>query len=62
MPPKAEPQIAKLFVYGTLRRGFELHSYLRRQSARFLGEGIIGGRLYDLGEYPGAIPSSLPGD
>jgi gamma-glutamylcyclotransferase (GGCT)/AIG2-like uncharacterized protein YtfP len=62
MPPKAAPQTAKLFVYGTLRRGFEPHSYLRRRSARFLGEGSIAGRLYDLGEYPGAIPSDLPGD
>lgn len=62
MPPKAEPQTDKLFVYGTLRRGYEPHSYLRRQSARFLGDGIISGRLYDLGEYPGAVPSKSPGD
>jgi pyruvate carboxylase len=62
MPPKAEPQTDKLFVYGTLRRGYEPHSYLRRQSARFLDDGIISGRLYDLGEYPGAVPSKSPED
>lgn len=62
MSPKTEPQTSKLFVYGTLRQGFEPHIYLRRQSARFLGQGIITGRLYDLGEYPGAVPSDLPGD
>jgi gamma-glutamylcyclotransferase (GGCT)/AIG2-like uncharacterized protein YtfP len=62
MSPKTESQTSKLFVYGTLRQGFEPHTYLRRQSARFLGQGIITGRLYDLGEYPGAVPSDLPGD
>jgi len=51
----------KLFVYGTLRRGFDPHEYLR-SSARFLGKGRIAGRLYDLGEFPGAIPSALPGE
>ncbi len=51
----------KLFVYGTLRRGFDPHEYLR-SFARFVGRGRIAGRLYDLGEYPGAIPSELPGE
>jgi gamma-glutamylcyclotransferase (GGCT)/AIG2-like uncharacterized protein YtfP len=51
----------KLFVYGTLRKGFDPHQYLK-SSARFLGKGRIAGRLYDLGEFPGAVPSELPGD
>ena len=51
----------KLFVYGTLRRGFAPHEHLR-SSARFLGKGTILGRLYDLGEFPGAIPSEQPSE
>jgi gamma-glutamylcyclotransferase (GGCT)/AIG2-like uncharacterized protein YtfP len=51
----------KLFVYGTLRRGFAPHEHLK-SSARFLGKGTIAGRLYDLGEFPGAIPSEQPGE
>ena len=46
----------KLFVYGTLRKGFPLHKYLS-EKARFVGPGTITGILYDLGEYPGAVPS-----
>src|SRR6185295_12809913 len=51
----------KLFVYGTLRRGFDPHEYLK-SSARFLGKGRIAGRLYDFGEFPGAVPSEIPGE
>lgn len=50
----------RLFVYGTLRRGFALHSHLRKSSVRYLGKGKIRGDLYDLGEFPGALPSSSP--
>ena len=46
----------KLFVYGTLRKGFPLHRYLSGQ-ARFIGAGTIRGILYDLGEYPGVVHS-----
>jgi gamma-glutamylcyclotransferase (GGCT)/AIG2-like uncharacterized protein YtfP len=43
-----------LFVYGTLRRDMrhEMAGLLSRH-ARFLGEGVVGGKLYDLGDYPG---------
>jgi gamma-glutamylcyclotransferase (GGCT)/AIG2-like uncharacterized protein YtfP len=51
----------KLFVYGTLRRGFALHSRLARLDARYLGKGRIAGNLYNLGEYPGAVPSRSRG-
>ncbi len=49
-----------LFVYGTLRKQWEhpLSRMLRRES-RFLGEAAFPGRLYDLGEYPGAVRSSV---
>lgn len=44
-----------VFVYGTLKRGFSLHKYLR--GARFLGEAELEGFLmYDLGWYPGIVP------
>lgn len=50
-----------LFTYGTLMQDFnsQITHLLRRQS-RFLGEGYIRGRLYDLGAYPGLVydPSS----
>jgi gamma-glutamylcyclotransferase (GGCT)/AIG2-like uncharacterized protein YtfP len=54
--------LSKLFVYGTLRRGFPLHACLRSASPRFLGKGWIVAKLYDLGDYPGAIKSRAPAD
>jgi gamma-glutamylcyclotransferase (GGCT)/AIG2-like uncharacterized protein YtfP len=47
----------RIFVYGTLRKGFRLHKHLTRWKAKFLGEGTIRAILYDLGDYPGAILS-----
>lgn len=48
-----------LFVYGTLMRGFPLHTHLNAGvGSRYLGPGKITGRLFDLGEYPGALPGS----
>ncbi|HLE17957.1 MAG TPA: gamma-glutamylcyclotransferase family protein [Syntrophales bacterium] len=47
----------KIFVYGTLRKGFPLHRYLA-DKARFVGAGTIRGALYDLGEYPGVVQSN----
>jgi gamma-glutamylcyclotransferase (GGCT)/AIG2-like uncharacterized protein YtfP len=46
----------KVFVYGTLRKGFTLHMYLS-DKAKFVGAGTMKGVLYDLGEYPGVVPS-----
>jgi len=45
-----------LFVYGTLRRGQPLAPHLEPPRARLVGEGRIVGRLFDLGDYPGATP------
>ncbi len=45
---------ARLFVYGTLRKGFRSHGLLQRFRPRLLGSGHVPGRLYDLGDYPGA--------
>ena len=50
-----------LFVYGTLRRGFELHHHLARLGARFRTEGKVAAELIDRGRYPGARPSGRKG-
>jgi len=45
----------KVFVYGTLKRGFRLHRFLA--GARYLGEAKVSGfKMYDLGWYPGIVP------
>jgi gamma-glutamylcyclotransferase (GGCT)/AIG2-like uncharacterized protein YtfP len=51
---------ARLFVYGTLRKGFRAHGLLLRFRPRPLGAGHVPGRLYDLGDCPGA--AELAGD
>ena len=44
-----------LFVYGTLlQAGNEFAKYLN-QHCKFISTGKIKGRLYDIGEYPGAV-------
>ena len=50
-----------LFVYGTLRRGFERHHHLARVGARFWREAKVAAELFDLGCYPGARPASGKG-
>ena len=48
----------KLFVYGSLRRGFEnpMHEYINR-FFQFAGEAKVKGQLFDMKEYPAGIPS-----
>jgi gamma-glutamylcyclotransferase (GGCT)/AIG2-like uncharacterized protein YtfP len=46
-----------LFVYGSLRRGFDHHYLLRQLRAEFIGRGKVRGELFDLGRYPGAVKS-----
>ncbi|EIC29466.1 MULTISPECIES: gamma-glutamylcyclotransferase family protein [Methylomicrobium] len=50
-----------LFVYGTLRRGSR-HPLARllAENAEWLGFAYFSGRLFDLGAYPGAVPSGDP--
>ena len=50
----------RLFVYGSLRRGEALHAHLAGLAC--LGPAWMRGRLYDLGEYPGAVPSRRAGE
>jgi gamma-glutamylcyclotransferase (GGCT)/AIG2-like uncharacterized protein YtfP len=53
---------SRLFVYGTLRKGYRAHKLLQRYHARFLGSGYVRARLYNLGEYPGAMQSASLAD
>ena len=48
----------RLFVYGTLRKGSRnsMHHMLA-PGATLVGRGRMRGRLFDLGEYPGFVPS-----
>ncbi len=47
--------IFKLFVYGSLRSGFRnpVYEYLTKYF-HLIGEAVVKGKLYDLGEYPAA--------
>ncbi|MFM6924734.1 MAG: gamma-glutamylcyclotransferase [Ferruginibacter sp.] len=45
----------KLFVYGSLRSGFRnpVYEYLTKYF-HLMGEAVVKGKLYDLGDYPAA--------
>eukprot|EP00611_Tribonema_gayanum_P023524 TRINITY_DN4966_c0_g1_i1.p1 TRINITY_DN4966_c0_g1~~TRINITY_DN4966_c0_g1_i1.p1 ORF type:complete len:159 (-),score=4.44 TRINITY_DN4966_c0_g1_i1:90-518(-) len=47
-----------LFVYGSLRSGFQhpAYAYISRYFS-LMGTATVRGELYDMGEYPAAIPS-----
>jgi gamma-glutamylcyclotransferase (GGCT)/AIG2-like uncharacterized protein YtfP len=49
----------QLFVYGSLRRGFQhdAYEYIRRYFT-YVGEASVKGLLYDMGEYPAAVPAN----
>lgn len=54
-----------LFVYGTLRRSLSPSKDLRQllhHEAEYLGSATVGGRLYNIGNYPGLILSENPED
>jgi gamma-glutamylcyclotransferase (GGCT)/AIG2-like uncharacterized protein YtfP len=48
-----------LFVYGTLRKGYDLKLKNRvRDQLQYVGQAKVGAALYDLGRYPGAVRSN----
>lgn len=48
-----------LFVYGSLRQGFNHDAYAYiTQYFQYQGKGKAAGILYDLGAYPAAVPSN----
>ena len=51
-------EILPLFVYGSLRSGFQhpAYAYISRYFT-LKGTATVRGELYDMGEYPAAIPS-----
>jgi gamma-glutamylcyclotransferase (GGCT)/AIG2-like uncharacterized protein YtfP len=53
-----EPSNLQVFVYGSLRSGFHhpAYEYISRYFI-LLSEGKVKGSLYDMGEYPAAVPS-----
>jgi gamma-glutamylcyclotransferase (GGCT)/AIG2-like uncharacterized protein YtfP len=56
-------QQPRLFVYGTLRRGFRnKYADLLHANARFLGNARMRGRLRQFDNYSGAVPSDQPGE
>ena len=50
-----------LFVYGSLRRGFELHPHLESLGARFLTEARVAAELMERGAYVGARSTGRAG-
>ena len=56
---KINPQLNYLFVYGTLRKefGLQLSSEIKGDIIYICG-AVINGEMYDIGEYPAALPST----
>ena len=45
-----------LFVYGTLRKNYDLNLKNRvAKELKYIGKAKVAARLYDLGRYPGAV-------
>ena len=48
-----------LFVYGTLRKDYDLKLKNRvREDLQYVGQGKVGASMYDIGRYPGAVQSA----
>ena len=48
-----------LFVYGTLRKDYDLKLKNKvRDDLQYVGQGKVGASMYDIGRYPGAVRSS----
>jgi gamma-glutamylcyclotransferase (GGCT)/AIG2-like uncharacterized protein YtfP len=53
------PHVFQIFVYGSLRSGFHhpAYEYISRYFT-FKTSATVRGRLYDMGEYPAAVPTN----
>lgn len=52
-----------LFVYGTLKRSSRSpFALFLGEQATFIDNGFFFGKLFQIGHYPGAVPSELPED
>lgn len=48
-----------IFIYGTLKREFHNDVFASiEKDIEFVGESTIHGKMYDIGDYPGAIPDA----
>ena len=48
-----------LFVYGTLRKDYDLKLKNKvSEDLQYVGQGKVGASMYDIGRYPGAVRSS----
>lgn len=57
MKPISQPNY--LFVYGTLRKEFGLQLTKEiKDNIIYTGGATINGKMYDIGEYPAALPSA----
>lgn len=61
--PTSPNPVRYLFVYGTLRPGFD-NPYARRLAgdAGYVAPATMQGRLYDVGRYPAVVRSEHPDD
>ena len=54
-----KPASCFLFVYGSLRRGFHHPAYQYiSEYFHYEGDATVKGKLYDLGQFPAAVPSA----
>ena len=58
---ETETSLTHLFVYGTLRESKANPMHRLLYGTTLVGTGTLQGSLYDLGNYPAAIPSDDPG-
>ncbi|MGO8786202.1 MAG: gamma-glutamylcyclotransferase [Terriglobia bacterium] len=61
VPGGRAKELHRLFVYGTLRCGCDLHHHLTRLGARFIAEAKVSAELLPRGRYPGARPACQSG-
>ncbi|MBV9987565.1 MAG: gamma-glutamylcyclotransferase [Chitinophagaceae bacterium] len=54
-----QPEIFQLFVYGSLRKGFQhpAYGYISRYFT-LVSDATVNGALYDMGQYPAAVPDN----
>jgi gamma-glutamylcyclotransferase (GGCT)/AIG2-like uncharacterized protein YtfP len=50
--------MTRIFVYGTLKRGCHNHAFMAGQQFLGVAETVAGFTLFDLGGYPGMVPSA----
>ena len=57
---EAAEVVPLLFVYGSMMRGLERSSFLQNADrARFIGEAVASGKLYEFGSLPCLLPDPL---